>query len=340
MGVKAFLVFVFSFVLLGTINLYRRSFSIGSDKSIIFEKLEGSYSLKNNFNHLILTDDNILLKNMPSNDTNIVHLLVLGTRGENDNNGGLLTDTILLFSINLKTQKSYVTIIPRDLFVFIPGLGKRDKINVIYNFGVINGGIREGLAFSKHFYSRLLGVYIDHIAVIDFNMFLQIVDLIGGVDIVLESDFIEDKQWGCDIYGRNCERFFLPKGNNHLDGQSALKFIRSRFSSSDFDRQKRAVMVAISIVNKVRSLGFDDIDKITKLYIAFSQHLKTDLGLSDIVFYYNLLHDKINFDKIQVRTFLPDGSAIIQTNINGQYVLLPLKDGFIKLRNSLFNSIK
>lgn len=335
--IRVIVIAVFILVLLGTTNLYKRSFSISSDKSIIFEKLEGNYLLKKDVNQFILTSDNILLKNMPDDNSDVINLLVLGIRGENDGNGGLLTDTILLFSFNLQSRKSYITIIPRDLFIYVPGLGKREKVNTVYNFGVINGGVKEGLAFSKHFFSRLLGVYIDHIAVVDFNMFLQIIDLVGGIDIVLENDFIEDKQWGCDVYGRNCEQFILPKGNNHLDGQTALKFVRSRFSSSDFDRQKRAVMVAVAAADKARSLGLDDINKITQLYMTIGNHIKTDMGISNIIFYYNLLHDKINFDTIQTRTLLPDGISIIQTNVGGQYVLLPIRDGFIKLRNSLFN---
>ncbi len=330
------LIFVFAVLFLSAANLYKRSFSISSNKSIIFEKFKGDFSFKNSGNQFILTDDNILLKKMPVDNSDTINLLILGIRGENDNNGGLLTDTILLFSYDFKSGNSNITIIPRDLFVYVPGLGKREKVNAVYNYGMVNGGIKEGLAFSRHFFSRLLGVYINHVVVVDFNMFLQIVDLVGGIDITLENDFIEDKQWDCDIYGRNCEKFVLPKGVNHLEGEVALKFIRSRFSSSDFDRQQRVVMVIKAVADKARLLGFDDINKITQLYMTIGKHIKTDVGLSNIIFYYNLLHDKINFDKIQTRTLLPDGASIIQTNVGGQYVLLPIRDEFIKLRNSLF----
>lgn len=336
-----FMVLFFIIYLIKGFFLYKKAFTIDSSKSVIFEKykgeLVGSNVNKSNGVDLIFQDDGLLLDSMPYRNKDIVNILVLGIRGESDPNGGTLSDTILLVSYNIRTKKTKITIIPRDLFIYIPGFGKREKINFVYAYGYERGGKKEGVAFSRQFFSRIMDTSIDNVVVVDFDLFLRLVDLLGGVDVNLSEDFIEDKQWGCDQYGRNCQIFHLPKGINHLDGQTALLLVRSRFNSSDFARQQRSVKLIQAVIEKAKNLGLNDIVKIIQVYNVLADHIRTDMGIGQVKYYYDLIGKDFDFTNIKILTLLPDNKAILETTIDGQYVLLPIKDNFNNLRENIKN---
>jgi len=108
------------------------------------------------------------------------------------------------------------------------------------------------------------------------------VDALGGVTIYLDKPFVEDKQWWCDENGENCRPFivncrpFIVKaGKQTLDGETALLYIRSRFSSSDFDRIRRQQQVLLAIKDKVLSLGvLANPVKINELFNIIADHIK------------------------------------------------------------------
>lgn len=115
----------------------------------------------------------------------------------------------------------------------------------MYERGLANGG---GIDMAEKVISKITGIYIDKTVVFDFSAFKEIVDAVGGIDIYLEKPFKESSQWGYE--------FSLPAGNNHLNGEQALYYVRSRYSTNDFDRARRQQEVIIAIKNKALTLGF------------------------------------------------------------------------------------
>lgn len=259
---------------------------------------------------------------MPKPEDDRWDLLVLGLRGKDEIDqevGALLTDTIMVISYDKKTKKTSIVSIPRDLYVRIYGT-KIDKINSAYEIGVLRG---NGLSFTKKLISRITGIYIDSVVVVDFSSFLHIIDDLGGIDVNLSEPFIETQQWGYE--------FYLPSGDNHLDGQTALYYARSRFSSSDFDRALRQQKIIMAVKDKVFKLNLlSDPIKTLNILNTIRKNIDTDLALWDAKSIYDLsqqfsgAEDKINRYIMTTDNLLYESRA--QTEAGNLYILLPIGD--------------
>jgi LCP family protein required for cell wall assembly len=244
---------------------------------------------------------------MPDKDNSRLDILVLGMRGKGDpSNGGLLTDTILLFSLDTSTGTAALTSIPRDLTVRILD-AKTAKINEAY--------IDNGLAATRKLYSRILGVNIDNVIVFDFEAFKYIVQTLGGVTITLDKPFEEDAQWGY--------AFSLPAGENTLDGDQALYYVRSRYGSSDFDRSRRQMQVIMAIKQKVTGLNLaKDPLKALELATTVRKHIETDMNIFDLGTLKDLAAEGDQLSRIR-RYQLTTENLLYETMVNGAYELLP-----------------
>src|SRR3989344_249510 len=232
-------VFLFTIIKLGT-GSYEIQISQKEDNGNLWNKVANIFSTSNEKQITIEDDPDYL---MPKEEKNRWDILILGVRGEDDENaeeaGALLTDTIIILSYDKITGKTSMVSVPRDMYLRIYKTEK-DKINSAYEIGVLR---ENGLGFTKKLLSRITGVYIDNAVVIDFSSFKKIIDDLGGIDINLNRPFEEKQQWGYE--------FSLPVGENHLDGQTALYYVRSSFSSSDFDRALRQPRVIMALKDKV-----------------------------------------------------------------------------------------
>jgi LCP family protein required for cell wall assembly len=269
---------------------------------------------------------------MPSQETDRLDVLILGMRGgtkqEIDAAGGLLTDTIQVVSIDRKTNKASMVSIPRDLYINM--LGVNGKINEAYERGLARG---NGIDFVKEIFSRVSGIYIDKVVIFNFDAFQHIVDAIGGIDITLDKPFDEPTQWGYD--------FHLPAGVNHLDGQSALYYVRSRYSSSDFDRARRQQEVVKAIKIKATKDGYlTNPLKITDLLNQVKNDIKTDFQIWDIN---DLMTVASHFSSdSQISDYVIDTTNLVyETKTStGEYILLPKGDNFDGIKNLFTDIIK
>lgn len=272
---------------------------------------------------------------MPKPEDNRWDLLVMGIRGEDqqdDETGALLTDTMILLSYDKETAKASMVSIPRDLYVRIYG-DKVSKINEAYEIGVLR---KNGIGFTKKLLSRITGVYIDSAVVIDFSSFQQIVDDLGGVDITLEQPFSENQQWGYE--------FSLPAGPNHLDGQDALYYARSRFSSSDFNRAQRQQKIIVAIKDKVTGLNLLG-DSIRTLGIlnTIRKNIETDLNIWDVNSLMALSAQFKEADKIKRYVITTENlvyESHVQTDVGNLYVLLPVGDNLLQIKQMFQEILK
>ena len=146
----------------------------------------------------------------------------------------------------------------------------------------------------------------------------------GGVDIYLDKPFSENKQWGTD--------FYVASGLQHMNGNVALYYARSRYSTNDFDRARRQQQVLVAIKDKALQLGFlANPFKINSVLSILKNRIKMDLTLFDIIKFSRLTREVEN-NSIKHKVFSTEDGTLTQTFINGAYVLLPADGGFEKIR--------
>lgn len=209
------------------------------------------------------------------------NILLLGT-GNKDHDGADLTDTIILASLDQKNRLLPMLSIPRDYYVDISDLGGGMKINGIYEAGKYKYGSVKGIQYLQTEIEKMTGIKIHYYVRIDFDGFKDIVDALDGVEVYVDEP-IHDPYYPLDgtiLY----QTFNLAAGQQTLDGDTALKYARSRKTTSDFDRSKRQQKLLFAIKNKAMTKAILlDPGKITNLYNAVSSHIETNLSIRQII---------------------------------------------------------
>jgi LCP family protein required for cell wall assembly len=182
-------------------------------------------------------------------------LLVIGTDGGSAPGRGdaRRSDSLLLIRTDPgKHRLSYLSI-PRDLRVDIPGSGS-GKINSANQFG--------GPALTIATVRALTGVPIQHVVVVDFDGFKDLIDALGGIDITVPKPILSNR-FDCPYPPKRCQEWKgwrFGKGRRHMDGRHALVYSRIRTnqldpSDTDISRTGRQQAVAEAVGDKVASLG-------------------------------------------------------------------------------------
>ncbi len=133
------------------------------------------------------------------------------------------SDTMIVMSFEPKTEKLYMLSIPRDSRVEIPGSGM-DKINAANNSAYAEGFGTQKLIETVE---RLLDIKINAYIKTNFRGFVKIIDILGGIDLLIEKDMIYYDP--VDHY-----KIDLKKGTTHLNGSMALQYVRFRSDSADY----------------------------------------------------------------------------------------------------------
>lgn len=289
---------------------------------------DSSSNIKKQAEIIFKTDENIDLYK----EDNRTNILLLGLRGEDDvEHGGLLTDTMMVLSLDTKNKIASIISVPRDIYLRIPGTLKKEKINAAYLIGEekLPGG--GGLELSKRAVQYVTGLYIDNVVSVDFKAFKEIIDELGGVDVYLDKEFREDKQWGVD--------FYVASGLQHMSGEVALYYARSRYSSNDFDRGRRQQQVLLAIKDKAMQLGFlANPFKINSVLDTLEKNIRTDLTIFEIV-KFSKLTSQIENNNIRHKV-LSTENYLSQTYIDGAYVLLPKDGNFEEIRKAAREALK
>jgi len=284
-----------------------------------------------------------VLPDLPENDPERINILLLGGRGlEESGDGKLLSDAIILASFKKNTGQVALISIPRDLYVTIYCTQEDKKINFAYAQG--------GLDCAKKTVSLVTGQYVDYAVDLNFEALVEGIDALGGIEVHLEKTFKESFQWAKEgweedehwfikeIEGEERWVFHVATGTNQLDGKTALYYVRSRYSTDDFDRMRRQSQVLIAIKEKALSLGvLTNPVKIYNLLDVLGKNVRTDMNLIDISNLISLIKDA-DKNNIKKRFFniTPDG-LLYHTFINEEYVLLPVGDNFDKIQETCLN---
>jgi len=212
----------------------------------------------------------------PEADDGRINVLLLGMRGANMPGGGLLADSIMVATLDTEKNKAGLISVPRDLYVQIPGTGQRGKINSVYSYWE-SGERGQGIGKMEEMMETITGLKINRTVVINFNGFRQMIDAVGGIDVRMPKGFAETQQF---VEGNECGgSFVLPIGTNHLNGEKALCYARSRVQTNDFDRSKRQQAVLQALKEKMASLGtLADFGKLNNILNIVGENVKTNFS--------------------------------------------------------------
>ncbi len=227
---------------------------------------------------------------------NRTNFLLLGTGVLGQNEGSDLTDTIMLGSFDHNAKNVTMLSIPRDFYVKHETLGGQ-RINQIYDSAVNRyEDNQKAIDVLRQEVERITGVEIHYYAKVNFEGFKDIVDAVGGIEVDVKESIYDSKypKDGTLFY----ETFSIQKGVQTLDGDTALKYARSRKTTSDFDRARRQQEILFAIKTKAMQREIlTSPSKIKDLYYSVSDNLETDLSIREIIEMANLGQD-INREKI------------------------------------------
>lgn len=194
---------------------------------------------------------------------NRVNILVLGIDyGDNDTPGApKRSDTMIVASVDPSSGTVSMLSIPRDTRVAIPGRNGYDKVAHAYAYG--------GPQLSARTVEQFLGIPINYYVTLDWQGFISIVDILGGVDLYVEQNMnYEDPYGGLTIH--------LKKGYQHLDGEKAGQYIRFRHDElGDIGRVQRQQRFLKAMSDELLQVG--TLVKLPALTASLRQYVASDM---------------------------------------------------------------
>jgi len=240
----------------------------------------------------------------------VVKILLLGSDWRP--NSGFRTDVMMLVAINKKTGGASVVSFPRDLFVTLPGV-KQERINTAMAFG--------GFELTQQTFQYNFGFTPDYYVMTNFQGFVNIIDTLGGITVYAGSQLTDTCSLSIADDEGNCT---LGPGQIPMDGTTALWYVRSRYSTSDFDRTRRAQEVIKATF--FRLMNLNAIGRTPELFNTFKNNVETNLPLDVAVSLARFAPDLLaNTEKIHQYAIGPREVWAWKTP-EGAQVLLPNPD--------------
>lgn len=191
-------------------------------------------------------------------------IMIMGVDERKDDVGR--SDTLMILSLS-KDNASLLTI-PRDTMVYIEKHGYQ-KINAAYAYG--------GEKLARKTVEEFLGIDIDHYVAINKARFSEVIDAMGGVDIYVERDMYYEDPWD-DNGGLVID---LKQGKRHLDGDTAIQFVRFRDSEGDVGRVRRQQAFMRACADKLTEPA--TLIKIPELLSVAVKAIDTDLTSGEML---------------------------------------------------------
>lgn len=287
---------------------------------------------------------------------NRTNFLILGvdTRSEDSVINSKLTDAIMVLSLDNNSGDVDLISIPRDLW--IPSKGY--KINAIYT--ISKGNIEE----IKEVASNVVGLDIHYYAIVNFEIFTDLVDGLGGITVDVPNEFTDNRY---PIEGREnapedlrYETVTFESGQQLMDGETALKYARSRHATEyieagDFARARRQQIVLKAIKEElINTESIFDPSRYLNLYTSYIDNIETDFKLPQATFFIKNIEQlgtgKINSIILSSEPKTDEllGSGLLRSNTSqeretlhrNQFVLLPKSNTYdeihVFIRSQLF----
>lgn len=267
--------------------------------------------------------------------TDPITVLILGIDERVQEDDVWRTDTMILGTLNPVTMDAGVLSIPRDLWVPIPGYTE-NRINTAHALGDAYDHPGGGPALAVETVEYNLGVEIDYYVRFNFQSFVDIVDLIGGIEIDVPEP-IDDDCYPTEDYG--CEQLHFDAGVQHLYGEMALKYARvRRTAGGDFDRARRQQQVIRAVLKQVT--GTERLPQLAvnapEIWRTVENSTKIDpnLQLDEIIALANLA---TQVDPADIRFRVIDETCTLFAETpDRMQILIPLRDKIRDVRDEVF----
>lgn len=285
------------------------------------------------------------------NTNGVTNFLILGIRGEGTDSPNL-ADTIIVLSYNHETKTPTMVSVPRDLWV--PSI--QAKINAAYYYGeqkIPSAGIQmaEGAVLED------MGLPIHYTAIINFTIFKETIDLLGGIDVNVDPGFSDTEfpilgMENAQPISARFETVTFATGSAHMNGETALKFVRSRHATgdegTDFARSKRQQQVIAALRQKMLTPAFLlDKNKLDAFFVILGRNLKTNITQNLYPTLAKIALDARN-NPVRSVTFSdqPDENGLTilyhppSKQYKGEWVLIPKDNNWSALKKYLDNLLQ
>jgi LCP family protein required for cell wall assembly len=331
-------------------------------------EIEGGRSFFTSLRHLVGAND----RSTDAAADDRINVLLLGIGGAG-HAGAELTDTMILGSFKPSTGEVGMISIPRDLTLLVQGHGYT-KINAV-NAYAEQDAPGSGIEAITETVESIMDETIDYTVKVDFSSFSEIIDAIGGIDVYVETAFtdyqypihgMEDAvctsatptteesndeseepsspstQSG---YGCRYEVLSFTEGITHMNGESALKYARSRKGNngegSDFARAARQQKVLLAWKEKALSLGvLLNPGKLQNIVDVVRNNVTTNMTVWDMMSLAKYA-DKVKTDAIASHVIDASSGLVYNSYLGNAYVLWPRKEDwseFKQLADNIFSS--
>ena len=192
------------------------------------------------------------------------------------------SDTLFVVMLDKSKKNAALLSVPRDTRVKIKGHGW-DKINAAFAYG--------GQKLTRETVQDFLGIKLDNYVLVDFRGFKGLVDAVGGVDINVEKRmYYYDPYDGFEID--------LRPGMQHMDGKTAMQYVRYRDEEGDIGRIRRQQKFLMALYRHIASKNI--IAKIPGISKQTMSMVKTDLSLKEMVELGNVMRDMVEKDGLKM----------------------------------------
>lgn len=250
---------------------------------------------------------------------NIINILLIG-QDRREGQGRQRSDSMILVTVNKSAKTLTMTSFMRDMYVQIPGY-RDSKINACYQIG--------GMDLLDACLEKNFGVVVDGNIEVDFDGFMEIIDLIGGIPMELtksEASYLNaNGNWGVT----DDRDWTLKEGMNQLTGEQALAYSRIRYitsddtesrADSDYGRTYRQRKVLTAIMEKAKTLSVLELNTLAQTAVGL---VTTDMSNSEIFKYVGEMLPLLSELEIVTQRIPADGAYREATLSNGDSVIIP-----------------
>lgn len=218
-----------------------------------------------------ITENAYLDESKLASSPDVTNILLIGSdvRSENDSEHALVSgqraDSMILFSIDKKNKQIKLTSFLRDSYVYIPSDGYEDKLNAAYSLG--------GAQLTMDTLEYNFGVKIDHYLTINFDVFKQFINLLGGIPVEVsdyEAEYMVDE----------LKFIYIKPGVNVMNGNASLMYCRMRYLDNDLYRTQRQRKVIKAVIGKAAKTNLFKLMDIVRQVVP---NIRTDISRNELI---------------------------------------------------------
>lgn len=254
----------------------------------------------------------------------IENILLIGLDGTNDKLPKR-SDTMIILTIDKLNKSLKLTSLARDTLVKIPGRGE-EKLTHAYAYG------QEELLMQT--INENFDLDIKDYAVVNFKSFIDIVDIIGGVDInVNEKEIHHLNEVIKECYSVNHDdakniEYITSSGNHNLNGYQALAYARIRKLDTIYKRDERQRLILTNIAHKLSDVSISKYPQIAK---SILRHIKVNIAFNKIIDLAFIAHELASYDISQLEFPISEYREEGRIGEKGTYVVKWEKNKNIEL---------